>query len=219
MYHIVCLIPTLNECDTVTEVVQKALPFVHRVIVIDGHSNDDTCILAQEAGAKILYQQGKGKGMALRTAFNRIRGDIYIIIDGDATYDASEITKLLQPVLEDTADIVIGSRLKGKMETGSISRLNKFGNRLFNLLINTLFQSSITDSQSGFRVLNNKAVRTLDLSSTGFEIETEITVKALKHGLRILELPITYARRRGTPSKLNSFKAGSRILKTIISNS
>ena len=217
--QIVCIIPTLNECHTVQEVIRKAKQHAHRVIVVDGHSQDDTCTYAREEGAEILFQEGRGKGMALRTAFNRVESDIYIIIDGDATYDAMEIGKLLQPVLDDKADIVVGSRLKGKLEPGSISRVNKFGNRLFNFLINSLHQGNITDSQSGFRVLNKKAVHRLELSSIGFEIETEITIKALKQGLRILEVPITYARRRGTNSKLNSFKAGSRIIRTIITAS
>jgi dolichol-phosphate mannosyltransferase len=199
-------------------VIQKAKQYVHRVIIVDGYSKDDTCTYAREEGAEILYQKGRGKGMALRTAFNQVKGDIYIIIDGDATYDAMEIGKLLQPVLNDKADMVVGSRLRGKLEPGSISRVNKFGNRLFNFLINSLHQGNITDSQSGFRVLNKKAVHCLELSSTGFEVETEITIKALRKGLRILEVPITYARRRGTSSKLNSLKAGSQIIKTIISS-
>lgn len=214
--EIVCVIPTLNESLTVAEVIKKAQQFADRVIVVDGNSKDDTCKRAIKAGAEVIMQDGKGKGMALRTIFGKIEADIYVIIDGDATYDALEIGNIVKPVLESQADMVVGSRLNGKMEKGSITRTNRLGNELFNFLINLLFGSEISDSQSGFRVMNRMAVKSLNLSSQGFEIETEITVKALKQGLRIKEVPITYTKRRGSPSKLNSFKAGSRILNTIL---
>jgi glycosyltransferase involved in cell wall biosynthesis len=214
--EVVCIIPTLNESTTVAEVVRKARQFAHRVIVVDGYSEDDTIKMACEAGAEIIFQDGKGKGMALRTVFSKIESDLYVIIDGDATYDAWEMEKVVRPILEGKADIVIGSRLRGVMEKGSISWLNRFGNRLFNLLINYLFNGQITDSQSGFRALNLKSVKNMNLSSTRFEIETEMTIQALKRGLKVKEVPITYVRRRGSLSKLNSYKAGLRILKTIL---
>jgi glycosyltransferase involved in cell wall biosynthesis len=214
--RIACIIPTLNEGVTVSEVIQKAQPYVDRVVVIDGHSHDNTCAQARQAGCDVMYQEGKGKGMALRTALARIDADIYVIIDGDATYDATEMSKLLRPVLDGDADMVIGSRLQGKMECGSISTLNIMGNHLFNLLINYLFDGRITDSQSGFRAFHRRVVADLSLSSQGFEIETELTVKALQRGLTILDIPITYRTRRGTPTKLSAFRAGSRIVATIL---
>ena len=215
---VACIVPTLNEYSTVADVVSKAMRFTRHVVVVDGNSEDDTIEVASRAGAEVILQDGKGKGMALRTAFNKVNSDIYVILDGDATYDVMEMEKILQPILEGEADMVIGSRLKGKMEDGSISRLNRLGNRFFNFLINSFFHGEITDSQSGFRAISREAVGNMDLSSNGFEIETEMTIKALKQGLKIREVPITYMRRRGTPSKLNSFKAGSRILKTIIAH-
>jgi glycosyltransferase involved in cell wall biosynthesis len=139
-----------------------------------------------------------------------------VTIDGDATYDASELVNLVQPIIDGKADMVVGSRLKGCMEPGSISRVNKIGNNLFNFLINNIFNGEISDSQSGFRALSDYAVKQLNLTSHDFEVETEITIKALKAGLRIKEVPIQYSRRRGTKSKLHSFKDGSRILKTIL---
>ena len=215
--EIICIIPTLDEAATVAEVVKKAKRFTQRVVVIDGHSGDNTCEIASEAGADIMLQEGKGKGMALRSAFDRIvEGKVFVIIDGDATYDALEMEMITKPILEDEADMVIGSRLKGKMEKGSISRLNYIGNGVFNFLLNSLFHGDITDSQSGFRALNRKAIQTLDLSSEGFEVEIEMTVKALKKGLRVREVPISYKRRRGSSSKLNPLKDGSRIMKTLI---
>jgi glycosyltransferase involved in cell wall biosynthesis len=214
---IVCIIPTLNEGVTVSEVIRKATPFVDHVVVVDGHSQDETCALARKAGSAVIYQEGKGKGMALRTAINQVDADIYVTIDGDATYDAEEMDQLIQPILDGDADMVIGSRLRGKMEHGSISTLNILGNHLFNLLINSLFGGRITDSQSGFRAFRRQGLEGLTLSSQGFEIETELTVKALQRGLTILEIPITYGARRGTPSKLSALSAGSRIVTTILS--
>lgn len=214
--EIVCIIPTLNECNTVVEVIHKAQQFTPNIVIVDGHSNDDTCERAQLAGAEILIQEGKGKGWALRTAFSQLKSDIYVTIDGDATYDASELVSLVQPIIDGKADMVVGSRLKGCMEPGSISKVNKIGNNLFNFLINNIFNGEISDSQSGFRAISDYAVKQLNLTSQDFEVETEITIKALKAGLRIKEIPIRYSRRRGTKSKLHSFKDGSRILKTIL---
>lgn len=216
---VVYVIPTLNESATVGDVVKNAKRFAHRVVVVDGHSDDGTAEMAQKAGADVIFQDGRGKGMALRTVFDQIDGDIYVIIDGDATYDVMETGKIVKPIIDDRADMVIGSRLRGKMEEGSITRLNSIGNMFFNFLINYLYRGNITDSQSGFRALNRKTVECLNLSSKGFEVETEMTVKALKQGLTITEVPITYVKRRGSVSKLNSFKAGSTILKTIINPS
>jgi dolichol-phosphate mannosyltransferase len=216
---VACVIPTLNESATVAEVVNKAKQVANRVVVVDGHSNDGTCEIASKVGAEVILQDGNGKGMALRTALSRIEEDICVILDGDATYDPLEMEQIIKPILDGEADMVVGSRLKGKMEDGAITWLNKVGNRFFNFLINSFFNGNITDSQSGYRELNRKAIESLNLSSKGFEVETEITIKALKQGLKVKEVPITYTRRRGTQSKLNSFKAGSSILNVIINSS
>lgn len=198
-----------------SEVIRRAKPFVHRVVVVDGYSQDNTFETAWNAGADVIYQDGDGKGMALRTAFEKLYADIYITIDGDATYDANEMGKIIQPILDQEADMVVGSRLGGRMEQGSISKINQIGNNLFNFLINLFFGGEITDSQSGFRAFNRRVIDGLTLSSQSFEVETELTIKTLLRGLKIKEVPISYCKRRGTPSKLSSLKAGSRILKTI----
>lgn len=216
--RMVCIIATLNEAATIAEVIRKAKPYVHAVVVVDGFSQDETCALARLAGSEVIYQEGKGKGMALRTAFRRIEADIYVTIDGDATYDAEEMAALIQPVIKGDADMVIGSRLQGKMELGAISRMNTLGNHLFNVLINHFFGGRITDSQSGFRAIHRRVLDRFPLTSQGFEIETELTVKALQHGFKIREVPITYGMRRGTPSKLSALRAGSHIMTTIFAS-
>ena len=213
---ITCLIPTLNEAPTVGEVIQKAKHYVDRVIVVDGHSSDNTSEVAMKCGVEVLPQEGKGKGMALRTAFSKIDGGIYVTIDGDATYDASEIYSLVLPIIKGEADMVVGSRLDGKMEEGSITGFHQFGNHAFNAMINILNGSRITDSQSGFRAIDGMWVRSLGLDTEGFEIETEITIRAIRKGMRVKEVPITYRKRNGTRSKLSGVGAGYRIFKTIL---
>lgn len=214
MRRTVCLIPTLNEGPTVGEVILKAKNLVDRVVVVNGHSDDETPEMAKIHGAEVIEQEGSGKGMAVRTVFQTVDQDI--LIDGDATYDASEIDSLIQPILRDEADMVVGSRLTGKMEEGAMSSFHRLGNTGFNALINLLTGSHITDSQSGFRAIKGVWARNLKLASISFEIETEITVRALQHGLRVIEVPVTYRKRVNTVSKLSGFKAGWRILKTII---
>jgi dolichol-phosphate hexosyltransferase len=218
-HEIVCIIPTLNERPTIAEVVSKAGRLVDRVVVVDGNSEDETSKIAFEAGAEVILQDGKGKGMALKTVFDKIDSDIYVIIDGDATYNPLEMDRLITPILEGEADMVVGSRLNGKMEEGAITSTNRMGNDFFNFLINLFFNAEISDSQSGYRAMSRAVVESLDLSSKGFEVETEITLDALKQKFRIKEIPITYTRRRGAASKLNSFRAGSKILRVIICSS
>ena len=212
----VCLIPTLNESPTIREVINRAYGLTDLTVVVDGNSSDDTINVAKDSGAEILTQEGRGKGMAIQTALEKIDGDIYVIIDGDATYDASEMNEMISPILKDEVDMVIGSRLLGQMEKGAISRTHLLGNRLFNALINLLNHSNITDSQSGFRAVDGRVLKNLRLNSKGFEIETEMTVRALKNGLRVKEVPISYKGRKGTSSKLNGLAAGIRIVRTIL---
>lgn len=206
----------MNEAPTIGEVIQKAKDLVDRVIVVDGHSSDETSHVAGKLGVEVLSQEGKGKGMALRTAFSKIDEDIYVTIDGDATYDASEIKALVQPIIIGEADMVVGSRLNSRMEKGAITGFHQFGNHAFNAMINILNGSHISDSQSGFRAIDGRWVKSLGLGTEGFEIETEITIRALRKGMRVKEVPITYRRRIGTPSKLSGFGAGFRIVKTIL---
>jgi dolichol-phosphate mannosyltransferase len=214
--RLVCIIPTLNEGLTIGDVVNAAKRCADHVVVIDGGSEDDTATIAEEAGARVLNQAGQGKGDALRTAFAKIPGDVYVTIDGDATYDPLDTPRLVRPIFHDAADMVVGSRLRGKMEHGAITWTNRLGNRFFNGLINAVYGHDISDSQSGFRAVTRRAVELMTLTANGFDIETEMTVKALKRGLRVTELPITYRRRRGTATKLHAIRAGFTILKTLI---
>lgn len=213
---IACIVPALNEGATIGTVVDGAQLFADHVVVVDGGSTDGTPEIAQQHGAHVVYEKRKGKGWALRTAFATIPADIYVTIDGDATYDPLEMVTLLRPLLDGSADMVVGSRFLGKMETGAISGINTIGNHLFNFLVNTLNREALSDTQSGYRAMTHAALQQLALKAEGFEIETEITLQALQRGIRIREVPITYRERQGTPTKLRALKDGLRILKTIL---
>ncbi|HII07726.1 MAG TPA: S-layer glycoprotein N-glycosyltransferase AglJ [Methanotrichaceae archaeon] len=210
------LIPTLNEEDAVAEVIGefRAMGF-ENLLVIDGHSRDRTVELAREAGARVVIQSGKGKGQALKEAFDLIESDYIVMIDGDGTYLPSEVHLLLDPVLAGRSDHVMGNRF-GNLQKGALTRLNRAGNRLINFFFRLIYGVPLNDILTGYRAFTLEGVRRLDLTMTGFEIETEMTVDNVKKGLDIAEVPITYrSRAKGTQTKLNPFMDGARIIITI----
>jgi dolichol-phosphate mannosyltransferase len=214
------IIPTLNEETTIYDVVKgfvdTRIDSVElRLIVVDGGSTDQTAELAKKAGAQVLRQKGKGKGAAMKGVAYSSNADIFVFIDGDGTYLPSELEFLLQPILEDQADMVVGSRLNGKMEKGAITTLNVFGNKLFNLMTNLSMKMHLTDILSGYRAIRAEAFRELVLFSDGFEIEAEITIESIARKFRIVEVPITYKNRIKERTKLSPLKDGSRIFNTL----
>jgi len=220
MNRICILIPALNEAETISQVVSgfpKEL-FSHEVsvLVVDGNSKDQTVELARRAGANVMVQRTKGKGAALKEGIRQARGDIFVIIDGDGTYSPRELDKLVAPIIEDRADVVIGSRFRGEIETGAMTWMNRIGNRIFNWMARTGIGISITDMLSGYRVMRASVFRKLVLLSSHFEIETEMTIESFTRGHRILEVPISYLKRRGSPAKLKSFQDGMKIFRSIV---
>jgi len=185
------------------------------ILVIDGHSSDRTVELAKEAGARVVVQSGKGKGQALKEAFDLIESEYIVMIDGDGTYLPSEVHLLLDPVLAGRADHAMGNRF-GNLQKGALTRLNSAGNRLINFFFRLIYGVPLNDILTGYRAFTRGGVSRLDLTMTGFEIETEMTVDSVKKGLAIAEVPITYrARSRGTQTKLNPIMDGARIIATI----
>ena len=215
--HEVCiLIPTLNEEDAIAEVIGEFREMgFEEILVIDGHSRDKTCELAREAGARVIVQSGKGKGQALKEAFDLIESEYIVMIDGDGTYLPSEVGLLLDPVLAGKAEHVMGNRF-GNLQKGALTRLNSAGNRLINFFFRLTYNVPLNDILTGYRAFTRDSVRRLDLTMAGFEIETEMTVESVKKGLAIAEVPITYqARATGTKTKLNPLMDGARIIATI----
>lgn len=208
------LIPTLNEAPTISNVVKefRALGYNH-ILVIDGKSTDNTVKLAREAGANVRTQSGKGKGNAIIEAFEVIEQQYILMLDGDSTYSAKDAEKMLTPLFLGF-DQVIGDRLMNA-EEGSFSRLNLFGNHMLNLLFKVAHSRDLHDILSGYRAFTKLAVNQMHLKEKGFEIETEISVEAVRNGQRIMIVPIKYLRRPGTATKLSPFHDGFKIVSTI----
>ena len=168
------IIPTLNEEETIRELLQSiqfhTLPVEISVLVIDGGSTDHTVDICKSENARVIRQKGKGKGNAMKEAAEYSNADVLVFIDGDGTYSISDLGSLLEPIFTDKADMVVGSRILGKREKGSISTLNMLGNKLFNKTINFAVHSELTDSLSGYRAMRKRIFDELILFSFNFEI-------------------------------------------------
>ena len=209
------LIPTLNEGPTIGNVVRefKAQGY-NNILVMDGKSTDNTVKSAREAGANVRTQSGKGKGNAIIEAFEVIEQQYILMLDGDGTYSAKDAEKMLTPLFLGF-DQVIGDRLINA-EEGSFSRLNLFGNHMLNLLFKVAHSRDLHDILSGYRAFTKLAVQQMHLRERGFEIETEISVEAVRNGQRIMVVPIKYLRRPGgADTKLSPFHDGIKIVSTI----
>ena len=212
MEKIAVLIPCYNEELTVEKVVtdfKRELPAAD-IYVYDNNSKDKTADLASAAGAIVRKETAQGKGNVVRTMFKNIDADVYILVDGDDTYPADEVHKLIQPVLEGNADMVIGDRLSN----GTYFEENKRGFHGFgNNLVKFLFKSNINDIMTGYRVYSRRFVKNMPVMSSGFQIETEMTIFSLVYRMKLVEIPITYRDRpAGSESKLNTFSDGFKVL-------
>ncbi len=206
------LIPTLNEEESIGEIVKefKSAGF-ENILVIDGNSEDSTREIAKREGARVEVQQGKGKGAAVKQAFDAIEDDIIVMIDGDGTYLPSEVNKLLDPIREGKAEHVIGNRFA---YGGAFARLHRIGNWVLNKIFGFGYGIRLNDILSGYRALTRDTVRKMNLEKEGFEIETEMAIESVKRGIRIKEVPIRYEKRKGK-SKLNFVRDGSKIAYTL----
>ncbi len=208
------VIPTLNEEESIGEVVERFRKLGYDdILVIDGNSTDRTREIAKEKGARVVVQSGKGKGQAIVEAFQIVNSDVLVLIDGDGTYLPEDVEKLLEPIRRGVADHVIGNRLVN-FERGAFTRLNLVGNKILNALFRFIYGVELNDILSGYRALRKEVYKSVDLKKHGFEIETELTVETLAKGFRIVEVPIHYRRRVGK-TKLNPLKDGFKIGWTI----
>jgi len=214
--NISILIPTLNEGKTIGDLVHRFKKMGYDdILVIDGNSVDNTVSEARTAGARVIIQNGKGKGMAIQQAFGIIEKDITVMIDGDGTYLPEEVEKLVEPIASGVADHVMGNRFVN-FEKGAFTRLNLLGNKILNRIFNIDFRVNLNDILTGYRAFDKKAIKIMDLNQSGFGIEAELTVESIKKELRIVEVPISYrARAVGAPTKLNPLEDGFKIGYTI----
>ena len=215
---IAVLIPCYNESKTIAKVVsdyRAALPEAD-IYVYDNNSSDHTDEIARQAGAIVRYEYRQGKGNVIRTMFREIEADCYLMIDGDDTYPAENARSMVNHILSGRADMVIGDRLSSTYFTENKRPFHNTGNRLVRGLINTIFTSDIKDIMTGYRAFNYEFVKSFPILSKGFEIETEMSIHALDKNFKLLEVPVTYRDRpAGSVSKLNTYKDGFRVLKTI----
>jgi glycosyltransferase involved in cell wall biosynthesis len=217
--RIAVLIPCFNEESTIATVVQNIraeLPDT-QIYVFDNNSTDRTVERARENGAVIFHERRQGKGFVVQSMFREIDADIYVMLDGDGTYPAASVHALLEPVLANRADMVVGSRLDPAGQS-QFHWMNRLGNHIFLFLTRALFGVRIHDMLSGYRAFRRNIVKQLPLFSQGFEIETELTIKALQRGYRIIEIPIHLSNRpAGSYSKIRHAHDGVSIMGTIFS--
>jgi glycosyltransferase involved in cell wall biosynthesis len=214
---IAVLIPCYNEERTIAKVVRDfktAIPLAE-IYVYDNNSKDATAQIARKEGAIVVRERRQGKGFVVQSMFRSIEADVYIMIDGDDTYPVSEVHRLIAPFMNGEADIIVGSRLHASSES-KFRQLNLWGNRVFLSTLNFVFGVRLTDILSGYRVFSRNFVKTIPLVGGGFEVETELTIKALESGFRIVEVPVNLSSRpEGSYSKIRPIQDGFRILFTI----
>lgn len=210
---IVVLIPCFNEEASVGTVVagfRKALPSA-RIYVYDNNSQDRTGAVGNAAGAIVRHERQQGKGNVVTRMFADIDADVYVLVDGDDTYDPSTAPTLVRYLIEHRLDLINGRR-SGAHER----RFHRFGNRLFNRIVAHIFGSQFEDMLSGYKVFSRRFVKSFPSLAAGFEIETELTVHALRLSMPVAELPTHYRARPAAASKLRTVRDGLRILWAIV---
>jgi glycosyltransferase involved in cell wall biosynthesis len=215
--RIAVLVPCFNEEAAVASVVggfRKALPSA-QVYVYDNNSRDRTAEVARAAGAEVRSERRQGKGHVVRRMFADIDADVYVLVDGDATYDAPSAPGMIERLVNDHLDMVVGSRID--QEQAAYRRGHRTGNWLLTSFLSSVFGQAFTDILSGYRVFSRRFVKSFPVLSDGFEIETELTVHALELTMPVAEIETPYyARPEGSVSKLNTWRDGFRILGTIL---
>jgi len=214
--RIAVLVPCYNEVQTIGGVVEgfaAALPDA-RIYVYDNNSTDDTARVAAECGAIVRNAPLQGKGNVVHRMFADVEADVYLLVDGDGTYEAAAAPKLIGAVLQDGLDMVCGSRVS--FDEGAYRAGHKFGNRFLTGVVRAIFGRQFQDMLTGYRALSRRFVKSFPAHSSGFEIETELTVHTLQMRLPSAEIETAYgARPDGSASKLNTFHDGFRILMMI----
>ena len=215
---IAVLIPCYNEEITIKKVIKdfkKALPKAS-IYVYNNNSTDKTKEIALKEKVIVKDEYLQGKGNVVRSMFRDIDADVYVLVDGDDTYPADEVNKLVGPVLDGKADMVIGDRLSSTYFTENKRPFHNTGNKLVRNLINHLFKSEINDIMTGYRAFSKRFVKCMPVMSQGFQIETEMTIFSLVYNMNIVEVPITYRDRpEGSVSKLNTYGDGFKVLITL----
>jgi len=218
-HEIAILIPCYNEETTIAKVIKdfaRELPLAE-IFVCDNNSSDNTALVAQESGAMVVKECKQGKANAVLRLFEEISADIYLMVDGDDTYPASQAKELIDVLINNNLDMVVGDRLSNKSYFKENKRaFHSFGNNLTKSLINRFFQANQKDILSGYRAFSKRFVKNYSTLIKGFELETDLTIFCLNYNLLTAEIPITYNDRPDNScSKLNTYKDGFKVIKTI----
>jgi len=209
------IIPTKDEANAVCECIQRASKAFDEIgiegeVIVADSSTDGTADMASSCGAKVVKPEKLGYGNAYLEGFKHARGRYIVLMDGDLTYDPGEMRGMLTLLLSGECDMVIGSRLKGRIEPGAMPALHRYiGNPFLTWLLNRLFYTGISDAHCGMRAITRESLDKLTLKAGGMEFASEMVIEASRKGLRISEVPITYHPRKGE-SKLSSFSDGWR---------
>ncbi len=220
MSKIAVLIPCYNEEKTIKKVVED---FKHElpeadIYVYDNNSSDNTASIAKKAGAIVKHEYMQGKGNVIRRMFREIEADCYLMVDGDDTYPATHAKEMANLILEGKAEMVVGDRLSSTYFTENKRRFHNFGNVFVRFLINHIFKNNVRDIMTGYRAFSRTFVKSFPVISSGFEIETEMTIHALDKKMKLENVLIDYRDRpAGSESKLNTISDGIKVIKTIAS--
>ena len=211
------LVPCFNEEAAIASVIasfRSALPAAE-IYVYDNNSKDRTVAIAREAGAIVRSERRQGKGHVVRRMFADVDADVYVLVDGDATYDAPSAPRMIEKLVSERLDMVVGLRVD--QEQAAWRPGHRVGNRMLTGFLSEVFGQAFTDILSGYRVFSRRFVKSFPVLSDGFEIETELTVHALELSMPVTEIETPYyARPKGSFSKLNTWRDGFRILGTIL---
>lgn len=213
------VICTLNEERTIAHLAKKALQHANEVCVVDGNSSDRTVQRAKRAGADILFEEGKGKGCAIRTAAKKKDYDIFVFMDADMSHDPEEIPKLVDPIINGDADHVTGSRLIGGSDElhGTFDEfLRLAGSAFVTWCINARFKVRISDSQNGFRAIKGDILKDLDLRESSTTIEQEMIMRTLKKGYLLDEVPTHEYKRKYGKSRISVLRQSHRYIYSLI---
>lgn len=209
------VIPAKNEAATVTPIVGRCRQFAADVILVDGHSGDETARLAAEAGARVLTDRGKGKGDAIRTAIPHIKNPITVFVDADGSHRLDDLARLVEPIVRGEADHVSASRLIGgssELHGGFDEFFRLAGSAFVTACINRWFGVRLSDTQNGFRAIRTDVLRELDLAENKTTIEQEMIIKTLKRGYRVAEIPSHELPRLHGRSHITPWRAAPRYL-------
>ena len=217
--QITIVIPALNEGQTIAEIIERCIPYSTDIIVVDGHSGDNTVSVARSLGADIVFDGGKGKGEAIRCVIPHLQRGITVFIDADGSHNPEDIPALVKPLQEDKADHVSGSRLIGgssELHGGFDECFRLMGSSLITACINHRFNVQLSESQNGFRALKTEVLRNIGLEENITTIEQEMIIKTLKKGYRMGEVPTHEHKRKAGYSKISVRKVAFRYVYSMI---